>query len=391
MQAACKLVGVLGLPALEQVLDQQQLLLCDDHRKTNDRAISKLCDEVAISNTIQLLGRSRNAVDLARQKKQASQTKKEATWVQKARMYAAVVEEQQQLQVAVAHAAVPMSHADPTGEPEHQQQQQQQQVSAAMEAMVDSDTMLWQQDPGQQDPGQQQQDPGQQQQQQQQEEALRGGENKRTWRSFLGPDWRSPMKYFTRTSVRLVSGTTNAAGVNDSQLQLSSPPHKLQAVSRGTKQPGAPSAPAGSSKQQPSRSKQQPSSSKQQPSSSEQQPPRPRGRPPTKQLYKQAPSRINISKMSLKQLWDTVMKNTISVKDMRNKLASHARTAVRLIDQNLHLKLCLSDQEREDVQQLQDARAKLTARRHGMYMFRMYDYVLNMLYLLYGSPDVMAV
>ena len=294
-------------------------------------------------------------------------------------MYAAVVEEQQQqqqqLQVAVAHAAVPMSHADPTGEPEHQQQQQQ--VSAAMEAMVDSDTMLWQQDPGQQ--------------QQQQQEALRGGENKRTWRSFLGPDWRSPMKYFTRTSVRPVSGTTNAAGVNDSQLQLSSPPHKLQAVSRGTKQPGAPSAPAGSSKQQPSRSKQQPSSSKQQPTSSEQQPPRPRGRPPTKQLYKQAPSRINISKMSLKQLWDTVMKNTISVKDMRNKLASHARTAVRPIDQNLHLKLCLSDQEREDVQQLQDARAKLTAPRHGMYMFRMYDYVLNMLYLLYGSPDVMAV
>ena len=387
MQAACKLVGVLGLPALEQVLDQQQLLLCDDHRKTNDRAISKLCDEVAISNTIQLLGRFRNAVDLARQKKQASETKKEATWVQKARMYAAVVEEQQQqqqLQVAVAHAAVPMSHADPTGEPEHQQQQQQ--VSAAMEAMVDSDTMLWQQDPGLLQPLLQQQ-----QQQQQQEEALRGGENKRTWRSFLGPDWRSPMKYFTRTSVRLVSGTTNAAGVNDSQLQLSSPPHKLQAVSRGTKQPGAPSAPAGSSKQQPSRSKQQPSSSKQQPSSSEQQPPRPRGRPPTKQLYKQAPSRINISKMSLKQLWDTVMKNTISVKDMRNKLASHARTAVRLIDQNLHLKLCLSDQEREDVQQLQDARAKLTAPRHGMYMFRMYDYVLNMLYLLYGSPDVMAV
>jgi len=140
--AACKLVGVLGLPALEQVLDQQQLLLCDDHRKTNDRAISKLCDEVAINNIIQLSGRSWNAVDLARQKQQASQAKKEATRVQNAHMYAAVVEEQQQqLQAAVAQAAVPMIHADPTGEPEHQQQQQQ--VSAAMEAMVDSDTMLW--------------------------------------------------------------------------------------------------------------------------------------------------------------------------------------------------------------------------------------------------------
>ena len=164
---------------------------------------------------------------------------------------------------------------------------------------------------------------------------------------------------------------TNAAAVNDIQLQLSSSPHKLQAVSRGTKQPGAPSAPAGSSEQQPisskqqpssskqqpssseqqpssseqqpSSSKQQPSSSKQQPSSSKQQPPRPGGRPPTKQLFKQATSRINISKVSRKQLRDTVMKQTISVKGMRNKLASHARTAVRLIDQNLHLKLCLSD------------------------------------------------
>ena len=148
---------------------------------------------MAINSTIQLSGRSQNAVDLARQKQEASQAKKEANWVQNACMYAAVVEEQQQqqLQAAVAHAAVPMSHADPTGEPEHQQQQQQ--VSAVLEAMVDSDTMLWQQDPGQQ-------------------EALRGGENKRTWRSFLGPDWRSPVKYFTRTSVRPVSDTTNAAG-----------------------------------------------------------------------------------------------------------------------------------------------------------------------------------
>ena len=199
------------------------------------------------------------------------------------------------------------------------------------------------------------------------------------------------MKYFTRTSVRPVSDMTNAAAVNDSQLQLSSPPHKLQAVSRGTKQPGAPSAPAGSSEQQPSSSMQQPSSSKQQPSSSEQQPPRPRGRPPAKQLFNQPASRINISKMSLKQLRDTVMKKTISVKGMRNKLASQARTAVRLIDQNLHLKLCLSDQEREDVQQLQDARAKLTAPRHGMYMFRMYISVLIMLYIFHGSPDAMKV
>ena len=93
MQAACKLVGVLGLPALEQVLDQQQLLLCDDHRKTNDRAISKMCDEVAINNTIQLSGPSRNAVDLARQKQQASQAKKEATRVKNAHMYDAVVEQ----------------------------------------------------------------------------------------------------------------------------------------------------------------------------------------------------------------------------------------------------------------------------------------------------------
>ena len=85
------------------------------------------------------------------------------------------------------------------------------------------------------------------------------------------------------------------------------------------------------------------------------------------------------------------MKKTISVKGMRNKLASHARTAVRLIDQNLHLKLCLSDQEREDVQQLQDARAKLTAPRHGMYMFRMYISVLIMLYIFHGSPDAMKV
>ena len=167
MQAACKLVAVLGLPALEQVLDQKQLLLCDEHRKTNDRAISKLCDEVAINKTLQLSGRSRNAVDLARQKQQASQAKKEATWVQNAQMYAAVVKEQQQQQVqaAVAQAAVPMSHAHPIGEPEHQQQQQQ--VSAAMEAMVGSETMLWQQDPGLLQPLLQQQ-------QQQQEGALRG-------------------------------------------------------------------------------------------------------------------------------------------------------------------------------------------------------------------------
>ena len=73
--------------------------------------------------------------------------------------------------------------------------------------------------------------------------------------------------------------------------------------------------------------------------------------------------------MSLKQSRDTVMKQTISVKGMRNKLASHARTAVRLIDQNPHLKLCLSDQEQEDVQQLQDARAKLTAARHAHAMY----------------------